>query len=147
MATACPQDGYRWFADPKVATGVVVTDARGHILLVQRNHEPAMGQWAFPSGYVDAGEVLEGAAAREVAEETGVTVTIDRLLGAWSHAGETVIFLAYAGRHVSGEAAPGQEAQQVAWFPPHALPPLAFPHDDAIMDVWRSGAGAPVASA
>src|SRR3546814_19295973 len=49
-------------------------------LLVRRNHEQALGRWAFPSGYVDAGEVLQAAAAREVLEETDVHVRVDRLL-------------------------------------------------------------------
>ena len=141
----CEVDGYRWYADPKVAAGVVVTDATGRILLVRRNHEPAMGRWAFPSGYVDAGEVLEEAAAREVREETGVEVRLERLLGAWSHAGEAVVFLAYAGRHIDGVAIAGPEAYEVGWFSPEALPPLAFPHDDNIIAAWRSGVGAPLA--
>src|SRR5690606_33928087 len=134
-------DGYRWYADPKVATGVLVTDARGRLLLVKRNHDPAMGRWAFPSGYVDAGEVLEEAATREVFEETGIEVRLERLLGAWSHPGDAVVFLAYAAVHVAGEALAGPEAEQVGWFAPDALPPLAFPHDDEIVAHWRSGAG------
>jgi len=141
----CAVDGYRWYPDPKVAAGVVVTDAAGRILLVKRNHEPAMGRWAFPSGYVDAGEVLEEAAAREVREETGIEVRLERLLGAWSRAGEAVVFLAYAALHTEGIASAGPEAEAVEWFAPDALPPLAFPHDDEIIAAWRAGVGAPLA--
>src|SRR5690606_19674720 len=131
--------GYRWYPDPKVAVGVLVTDPRagaageGKLLLVRRNHEPALGAWAFPSGYVDAGEVLEEAAAREVREEATVEVAIDGLLGAWSEAGTPVIFIAYAGRLVSGTPSPGEEASEVGWFAPEALPPLAFEHDDEVV--------------
>ncbi|MEX1022664.1 MAG: NUDIX hydrolase [Dehalococcoidia bacterium] len=153
-APSCPRDGYRWFPDPKVAVGVVVEERAGlgtasgdarRILLVRRNHEPAMGRWAFPSGFVDAGEVLEEAAVREVREETGVEVRLARLLGAWSARGEGVVFIAYAGVAASGEAVAGPEASEVAWFAADALPPLAFEHDDAIIDAWRSGAGTPLA--
>ncbi len=129
--------GWAWYRDPKVAVGVVVEDIEGHILLVKRNHEPRMGQWAFPSGFVDAGEVLEVAAAREVREETGVEVSVEALLGAYSEAGETVIFIAYAGRIVSGTAAPGDEAIEVAWFGPDDLPPLAFAHDGDVIAAWQ----------
>jgi len=144
---ACPRDGYRWYPDPKVAVGVLVTDgtdseATGgsgdRLLLVRRNHEPALGAWAFPSGFVDAGEVLEEAAAREVLEEANVEVAVDELLGAWSDQGSPVIFLAYAGRVLSGTPSPGDEAYEVAWFAPDELPPLAFDHDDEVIAAWKA---------
>ena len=129
---------YAWYRDPKVAVGVVVEDAEGRILLVRRNHEPRIGEWAFPSGFVDAGEVLEAAAAREVREEAGVEVRIDALLGAYSEADEPVIFIAYAGHLVSGTPTAGDEAFEVALFAPDALPPLAFVHDDRVVAAWRA---------
>jgi 8-oxo-dGTP diphosphatase len=42
------------------------------LLLVQRAHEPAKGQWAFAGGRVEPGEALEAAARRELLEETGM---------------------------------------------------------------------------
>ncbi len=129
--------GYVQYRDPKVATGVVAT-IEGRILLVRRNHDPALGRWSFPSGYVDAGEVVEAAAVREVREETGVEVRIDRLLGVYSAPGEDVIFVAYAGEVVGGEPAPGDEAFEVALFDPDDLPALPFPHDGAIIEAWRA---------
>lgn len=134
----CGACGRVWYHDPKVATGVVV-EHEGRILLVRRNHEPMLGRWAFPSGYVDAGEVVEEAAAREVREETGVEVALDRLLGVWSHVGDPVIFIAYAGHRVAGEAVSGDEAFEVAWFAPDALPDLPFPHDEQVIAAWRGG--------
>ncbi len=130
--------GYAWYREPKVAVGVVVTDAAGRILLVRRNHEPRMGQWAFPSGFVDAGEVLEVAAAREVREESHVEVRIDALLGAYSEPDEPVIFIAYAGSIESGTPAPGDEATEAVLFAPDEMPPLAFSHDDQVMAAWRA---------
>jgi ADP-ribose pyrophosphatase YjhB (NUDIX family) len=133
----CPNDGYVYFNEPKVAVGVVA-ERRGRLLLVKRNHEPRMGQWSFPSGYVDRGEVLEEAAVRETKEETGLDVGIDRLLGAYSTKDEPVIFLAYAARVVGGRIEVGPECQEVRFFAPEALPPLAFAHDPAIVDAWRA---------
>lgn len=140
----CPDDGYRWFPDPKVAVGVLLEDRDGRILLVRRNHEPAYGQWAFPSGFVDAGEVLEEAAMREVREEAVVEATLDRLIGAWSQPDSAVVFIAYAGRLLRGNATPGDEAIEVGWFAVDALPELAFAHDADVVAAWQSGAGAPV---
>jgi ADP-ribose pyrophosphatase YjhB (NUDIX family) len=133
----CPACDYAHFDDPKVAAGVIA-ERRGRILLVRRNHEPRMGEWSFPSGFVDAGEVLEDAAVRETKEETGLDVRIERLLGAFSAPGDPVIFLAYAGRVTGGRIECGSECLDVRFFPPEALPPLAFPHDDEIVRLWRA---------
>jgi len=133
----CPRGDYTWYADPKIAVGVLV-DRDGQLLLVRRNHAPALGSWAFPSGFVDAGEVLEEAAVREVFEETGVEVRLDGLIGAYSEAGETVVFIAYAGTAVAGEAIVGPEAIEVGWFPPDQLPSLGFTHDERIVQEWRN---------
>ena len=132
----CPACGYTRFDNPKVATGVVAV-RDGRILLVRRNHEPMLGRWSFPSGFVDAGEVVAEAAAREVREEAGVEVRVEQLLGVYSTPGNPVVFIAYAGVIVSGEPAPGDEAFEVGLFAPDALPDLAFPHDPSIMDAWR----------
>ena len=54
-----------------MAVGVIV-ELDGKIVLGRRAHEPKLGLWSFPSGYVDAGEVVEAAAVREVEEEVGL---------------------------------------------------------------------------
>jgi 8-oxo-dGTP diphosphatase len=59
------------------AGGVVVDD--GRVLMVrQRRHYGV--HWEFPSGYNEAGESYEQAAAREVHEETGIEVEIGALV-------------------------------------------------------------------
>lgn len=136
----CPACGFVRYTDPKLAAGVVV-EHEGGILLVRRNHEPMLGRWSFPSGYVDAGEVVEEAAAREVWEETGVTVRVDHLLGVFSSPGNPVVFVAFAGTALGGTPAPGPEASEVATFPVHGLPALAFDHDDEVIAAWLAATG------
>jgi ADP-ribose pyrophosphatase YjhB (NUDIX family) len=136
----CLACGFVHWLDPKLATGVVAS-RDGRILLVRRGHEPAYGRWSFPSGFVDRGEPVEEAAAREALEEAGVRVRIDRLLGVFSTAGDPVVFVAFAATIVDGEPAAGDEALEVGLFAPDALPELAFPHDGAIVEAWRAGLG------
>ena len=42
------------------------------VILIQRKHEPFVGQWAFPGGFIDEGEHPDDAVDRELKEETGV---------------------------------------------------------------------------
>lgn len=60
-------------SSPLVGVGAVVVH-EGRVLLVQRGHEPAKGQWSLPGGLIDVGESLREAVIREVREETGLIV-------------------------------------------------------------------------
>ena len=140
MRPSCASCGETVFLDPKVAVAVVATDD-GKILMVKRDIDPMMGRWSLPAGYVDRGEVVEEAALREVREETGVEVRLDSLLGVYSSQGAPVILIVYAATVTAGVASPGDEAQDVAYFPTDRLPEMPFPHDDQIIEDWLRRTG------
>ena len=61
--------------------GAVVFDDRGRLLLVKRANPPAKGLWSLPGGRQETGESPEEGVVREVAEETGLSVRVDREVG------------------------------------------------------------------
>lgn len=125
----CPACGWIFFADPKVAAGVVVEDGQGAVLLVRRINEPGRGLWSFPAGFIDADENPARAAERECLEETGLVVEATGLLeliAGREHPRGADIILAYTARVVGGTLQPGDDADLAQFFPRDALPPLAF---------------------
>ncbi len=132
----CPQCGWIYFADPKVAAAVLI-EQDDRVLLVRRVNEPYRGLWTLPAGFVDAGEDPARAAERECLEETGLTVRTTRVLDVIAgreHDRGADFIVVYQAEVLSGNAAPADDADRVEWFQRNQLPPLAF---DATKKVLR----------
>lgn len=134
MRPVCADCGSVTYLDPKLAVAVVL-QRDGRVLMGRRGTGArAAGKWSFPAGFVERGEVVEAAAVREVREETGLTIELGPLIGLLSSPGEIVVLAVYAGTIVAGEPHPGDDLTELDWFAPNALPELAFPHDQEIID-------------
>jgi ADP-ribose pyrophosphatase YjhB (NUDIX family) len=74
----CAQCGQFTFRNP-LPVAVVLVPVPGGLLGVRRAIEPGLGQLALPGGFINYGETWQAAAARELFEETGVTVAPESL--------------------------------------------------------------------
>ncbi|MBT1183923.1 NUDIX hydrolase [Streptomyces sp. CJ_13] len=118
---------------------VAVTPSR-HVLLIERGWPPFEGAWALPGGHVDAGEAPYVAAARELAEETGVHVPVGALhqIGVWDQLNRDPRghYVTFAYMVIVPDGTPvtaGDDARTARWWPLTALPDqLAFDHADII---------------
>lgn len=72
-----------------VGSSTVVADNFGRILLQKRSDS---GNWALPGGTMDIGETFAQSAIREVKEETGFDVGIDRIVGIYSDPGHVFAY-------------------------------------------------------
>jgi 8-oxo-dGTP diphosphatase len=61
---------------PRIGSALLVRDEANRILLGQRNKDPLRGSWVIPGGKIHAFESIAGAAAREIEEETGLSVEV-----------------------------------------------------------------------
>jgi 8-oxo-dGTP diphosphatase len=59
----------------------VVVDNDGRLLVIRRGRPPGQGLWSLPGGRVEPGETDAAAVIRELREETGLEVTVGRLIG------------------------------------------------------------------
>jgi 8-oxo-dGTP diphosphatase len=98
---------------------VVILDEKGRCLLLKRSMSSRgnPGKWDLPGGKVDVGENLEQGLLREVAEETGLTISLQRVLGAAESESPTkrVAYLIFEGLLDSGYVCLSSEHDDFVW--------------------------------
>ncbi|WP_218004954.1 NUDIX domain-containing protein [Actinomadura macra] len=101
----------------------IIHDDQGRILLLRHRLWPAYRAWGLPGGYVNAGERLEDAVAREIREETSLTVEVE---GPPVHLASGLRFrveVYYEARVTGGRLhLDTSEILEARWFPLDALP-------------------------
>ncbi len=120
--------------DPESIAGVVFSPDRSQVLLILRRDVPL---WVLPGGSVDPGETAEQAVVREILEETGLTVKIDRLIGRYYPinrlAKRTIV---YECSLIAGTLKTTEETRGAEFFPLSALPPQPPPYPEWIQEAY-----------
>jgi 8-oxo-dGTP diphosphatase len=131
-----PRHGYRiTTVDP-----VIVKD--GRVLLQKRSFGVFMGCWVLPGGKVGEGEDTWSACIREAREETGLGVSIVRMIGFYDDPDRDpekhATSMAFLCRPVGGRLRKSGEATEIRWFPLGKLPgKMGFDHARIIADAGR----------
>jgi len=105
---------------PEVAAVGAIAVRDDMVLLVRRGRAPSIGKWSLPGGRVEPGESDADAVIREVAEETGLAVTVRAFAGEVLRpgpAGITYRIRDYLVEVVAGVEEAGDDATAVAWVP------------------------------
>ncbi|OPX77634.1 MAG: ADP-ribose pyrophosphatase [Methanosaeta sp. PtaB.Bin039] len=140
MDDDCDKDSQTRLRTPLLAVDLVI-ERDGAIVLIRRENPPYEGCYALPGGFVEVGERVEDAAVREAWEETGLSVTLKRMIGIYSDPGRdprghvvSICFLACG----EGSLRAGTDAREAAWFSNQSLPALAFDHALMIEDCLKN---------
>ncbi|HSV64575.1 MAG TPA: NUDIX domain-containing protein [Mycobacteriales bacterium] len=128
----------------RLGVNAVIVADDGRVLLTLRDRPPI---WNLPGGGVEEGEAPWDAAVREVAEEVGVAVTVERLTGVYHRPPDGDPVLVFRCRLLAGAPATSPEAREVGWFTVEALPAPIHPYEpERILDALRPGPAAVLAS-
>jgi ADP-ribose pyrophosphatase YjhB (NUDIX family) len=134
MCDAC---GAIHYVNPKLVVGCV-PEHEGQILICRRAIEPRRGFWTVPAGFMENGETLQQAAARECHEEALAQVQIGTLLSIVHvlHAQQVHVFFR-AALHEKNFG-PGPESLEVKLVDPEQIPwgELAFPSTEETLQLY-----------
>lgn len=123
------------FKKQAIKTSVVacIIDDKDRVLLTRRCIEPFCSQWVMPGGRIDKGEAILKALHREVREEVGLEIHVEKLIDVFEHLSigeqdDHYVILYYRCSPAGGKLQPnGNECTEAAWIEQNNLPGMDLP--------------------
>ncbi len=140
--SACGNCSFIHYDNPTPVVACIIPQDEG-VVLVKRGVEPFAGEWCLPCGYVNKYEHPKAACAREVKEETGLGIRVEKLLSVCNPGTEdnplNNLVIHYLGRRVGGELQAGDDAQAVEVFSREKIPEICFRSHRESVNKWYAG--------
>ena len=137
----CENCNFIFYINPVPAVAVILMNDC-QVVLVKRKYEPRKGMWSLPAGFMEYNETTEQTAIREAKEETNLNIKINELFGVFPGFDDPrvhVILIVYWGEIISGQIKPGDDAEDVNFFPLDELPDeIAFTAHRKILELLFS---------
>ncbi|HLL80923.1 MAG TPA: NUDIX domain-containing protein [Ktedonobacteraceae bacterium] len=119
----------------RVGVNAVIFDGSRVLLSLRRD----IGWWNLPGGGLEPGETVDEALRREVREETGLEVELERLVGVYSKPQKNEVVLVFRCRVTGGQLSATEEMAESRYFMPNELPRNTLPKhrqriEDALLD-------------
>ncbi|MEM2135604.1 MAG: NUDIX hydrolase [Candidatus Jordarchaeaceae archaeon] len=124
---------------PRIAVDAIIVKD-DCVVLIKRKNPPFQDYYALPGGFVEVGEYVEEAVVREVKEETGLDVEVEKFSGIYDDPKRDprghVVSIAYVCRVVGGELKAMTDAKDVYCVPIKEIKniKLAFDHAKILSD-------------
>ena len=124
----CDDCGTIHYSNPNNVCGAILTQG-DKVLLCRRAIQPRYGLWTLPAGFMENGETIAEAAARECIEEANASAQSLKLFGVFSLPHISQVYLMFQGELASDDYHAGEESLEVGLFSREDIPwrELAFP--------------------
>src|SRR6266705_1748748 len=124
----------------RIGVFALIFDNERRILL---GHRRDIDWWNLPGGGMEAGETVDEALCREVREETGLEVEVERLVGVYSKPQKQEVVLTFLCQITGGTLHATEETRESRYFAPDALPGNTLPKhrqriEDALLNQQRA---------
>ncbi len=126
LVRVCPSCGTTTY--PRISPAVIMAVRRGDEVLLARRAGMARPFWSVLAGFVEPGETLEQAVAREVAEEAGIEVEDIRYAGSQPWPFPSQLMIGFTASYAGGELRIDEtELAEAGWFGADDLPEIPPP--------------------
>ncbi len=117
----CSACGAIHYQNPRIIAGCVI-ETEDKILLCKRAIEPRLGYWTIPAGFMENGESVQNAAAREAIEEALAQVQIGSLLAIVNVLHADQVHIMFRGRLINPAFGVGPESLETALYLEDEIP-------------------------
>ncbi|MGA7594098.1 MAG: NUDIX hydrolase [Gallionella sp.] len=121
MRHVCTRCGEVHYQNPKLIVGALA-EWQDKVLMCRRAIEPRHGLWTLPAGFMENGETIAEAAARETLEEANARIAIGDLYSMYSLPHINQVHILFRARLLDLDFGPGQESLEVKLFSKEEIP-------------------------
>jgi ADP-ribose pyrophosphatase YjhB (NUDIX family) len=124
----CDSCGTIHYQNPKIVAGCLI-EWEDKIVLAKRAIDPRLGYWTLPAGFMENGESVQHAAAREAYEEALAKVEIGEMLSMISVPHISQVHIFFRAKLLDAAIGAGPESLEVGLYREAEIPwdQLAFP--------------------
>lgn len=109
------------YKNPNVVVGAIPI-WEGKILLARRNIEPRKGFWNLPCGFLELNETVEDGAMREVFEETGARIALEKLQTVYNLPDAQQVYIIFTAKMLNDNITTTSESSEVKLFNANEIP-------------------------
>lgn len=123
----------------KVGVHAIIQNNDGHVLLVKRNY--LNYDWTIPGGILEDGESIPKTVVREVLEETGYSIKVDKLIAVGSRPSTNDVIVVLTGSILEKQQSKidQNEISDIGFFPFDSLPEPMKPEVKKLFSLFISG--------